>query len=318
MLRVTRYDATRKREWDDFVSLAKNGHFLFYRDYMDYHSQRFPDSSLMIHDQRGRLMGLLPATENDGVLLSHAGLTFGGVISGPGMKIAPMLDIFNCMCSELRERGIREVIYKVVPHMYHVLPAEEDLYALFRLGARLIRRDVSATIDRRARLPFSKGREWALKQAAKHDLSVEESFDFSGFMSIEEELLRTKYNARPTHTAAELQLLAGRFPRNIRLFVARKAGVMIAGVVIYETERVAHAQYIGSSEEGRAFGAVDLILKHLIDERYVEKDYFDFGISTEQGGRHLNVTLAENKQSYGARATVYDWYSLDLASAAEG
>ncbi|TKW76084.1 MAG: GNAT family N-acetyltransferase, partial [Bradyrhizobium icense] len=210
-----------------------------------------------------------------------------------------------------------EIVYKVVPQIYHEVPAEEDLYALFRHGARLIRRDVSATIDRRERLPFSKGRSWALKQGGKSALAVEPSTDFAGFMAVEEEMLRIRHNAKPTHNAAELALLAGRFPDNIRLFVVRRDEEMLAGVVIYETARVAHTQYIGTSEEGRRTGALDLIFQHLIHVRYADKDYFDFGISTENGGRHLNTGLMRNKESYGARATVFDWYALDSANPME-
>jgi hypothetical protein len=303
----------RRREWDDFVGAAKNGHFLFYRDYMDYHADRFPDASLMFYDERDRLIGLLPATAHDDILSSHAGLSFGGVISARSMKVELMLDLFATMCSWLRKRGIREIIYKPVPHIYHRVPAEEDLYALFRFGGRLIRRDVSATIDRDTRLPFSKGRIWALKQAARNELEVQQCLDFAAFMAIEEDLLHTRYDTRPTHTAAELTSLAGHFPDNIKLFAARRGADMLAGVVIYETARVAHTQYIGASDEGRKLGALDLILQHLIHDRYAGKDYFDFGISTEDDGRYLNAGLMKNKESYGARATVFDRYSLDLS-----
>jgi hypothetical protein len=307
------YIRERQREWDDFVRTAKNGHFLFYRDYMDYHADRFPDASLMFYDERDRLIGLLPATGRDGILSSHAGLSFGGVISARSMKVELMLDLFATMCAWLRERGMREIIYKPVPHIYHQVPAEEDLYALFRLGGRLIRRDVSATIDRHTRLPFSKGRTWALKQAARNELEVQQCLDFAEFMAIEEDLLHTRHNARPTHTAAELVSLASHFPDNIKLFAVHRGVRMLAGVVIYETALVAHTQYIGASDKGRKLGALDLIFQHLIHDRYVAKDYFDFGISNEDGGRYLNAGLMKNKESYGARATVFDWYSLDLS-----
>jgi hypothetical protein len=313
-VRVVAYAPEREREWDAFARVAKNGHFFFLRDYMDYHADRFPDASLMFYDERGRLLGLLPATGRDDALSSHAGLSFGGVISDHGMKTGLMLELFAAMCEHCRQRGFSSLAYKPVPHIYHTVPAEEDLYALFRCGARLIRRDVSATIDRHRRLPLSKGRTWALKQGVKSGLEVEPSSDFTAFMAIEEELLRTRHNARPTHNASELALLAGRFPDNIRLFVIRRGGDMLAGVVIYETARVAHTQYIGASDEGRRLGALDLIFQYLIHERYADKDYFDFGISSEEHGRHLNAGLMKNKESYGARATVFDWYSLDLKS----
>jgi hypothetical protein len=45
---------------------------------------------------------------------------------------------------------------------------------------------------------------------------------------------------------------------------------------------------------------------------YREKPYFDFGISTTEDGRNLNINLNRNKESYGARTTVYDFYELDV------
>jgi len=315
-IRIESYSEAHKRAWDSFVDAAKNGAFLFKRDYMNYHAERFPDASLMFFfDDSDELIAVLPATSSDGeILSSHAGLTFGGIVSGNAMKIASMLNVFDVMVTHARQAGFRQLIYKAVPHIYHRAPAEEDLYALFRHDARLVRRDVSATIDMRERLPFGKGRKWALKQAKKAGLEVGRSFDFATFMSIEEQLLDDKYGARPVHSVSEIELLASRFPDNIKLFAARSGEAMLAGVVIYENAEVAHAQYIGASEEGRRRCALDLIMDHLINDYYALKRYFDFGISTENGGRHLNNGLAENKQSYGARAVVYDFYELDLST----
>lgn len=310
---VAPYEPGRQREWDEFVGAAKNGVFLFRRDYMDYHADRFPDASLIFADEAGRTVALLPATRRDDALVSHAGLTFGGIIADTGMKLGPMLELFEAMVERLRADGVRQLVYKAVPHIYHRVPAEEDLYALFRHGARLFRRDVSSAIDARARLPFSKGRRYAAKLARKGGVEVRRSDDFETFMRIEERLLGEKYGARPVHTAAELRLLAGRFPENIRLFAAHRGAEMLAGVVVYAGELVAHAQYIAAGEEGKRAGALDLVLEHLINEEYADRRYFDFGISTEQGGRLLNAGLAENKQGFGARAVVYDFYELDLS-----
>ena len=312
-VKVVNYTVEHKKTWNDFVDAAKNGVFLFNRDYMDYHADRFPDASLLFLDEEGRLVGLLPATPGeDGVLSSHAGLTFGGVICGDSMKAGLMLEVFEAMLAHMRSNGFSRLIYKVVPHIYHRTPAEEDLYALFRNGANVFRRDLSATIEMRARLPFSKGRKWSIKQAMKHGVEVARSTDFDGFMAIEEQVLNDRHGTRPVHTAAELRMLAGRFPEQIKLFAATQAGEMVAGVVVYESAQVAHAQYIGATEPGKAVGAADLILNHLINEYYTHKKFFDFGISTEDNGRYLNSGLIDNKQGFGGRAIVYDFYELDL------
>lgn len=311
-IKVVRYDASWKTRWDAFVDRAKNGVFLFKRDYLEYHAVRFPDASLLFLDDSDRLIAILPATLDGEILSSHGGLTFGGIISDDGMKVALMLEVFDAMLADMRAGGVKQVIYKAIPHIYHRLPAEEDLYALFRNDARLYRRDVSSTIDMSQRVPLSKGRKWSIKQAIKAGIQVARSTDFETFMAIEERVLEARHGARPVHTASELRLLAERFPEEIKLFAAMRNGAMLAGVVIYESALVAHAQYIGANDEGRAAGAADLVISHLINDYYRDKKYFDFGISTEDGGRRLNAGLANNKQGFGGRAVVYDFYELNL------
>ncbi len=312
MLKVSDYNPAQAAEWDEFVGRSKNGLFLFRRGYMDYHADRFADASLMFSDDDGQLVAVLPASASGDVVTSHAGLTFGGVVSDERMKAALMLELFDALEAHLRARGFAKLVYKAVPHIYHLLPSEEDLYALFRKGARLFRRDISSTVDMRARLPFSKGRKYSVKQARKAGLRVAESRDFRRFMRMEEELLAAKYNVRPTHTADEMELLASRFPQEIKLFVSLGGDELMAGVVVYEYGGVAHAQYISATEEGKRTGALDLILDHLINDYYAGARYFDFGISTERGGQYLNEGLIENKQGFGGRAVVHDFYEWDL------
>jgi len=313
MVSVVRYQQEHKRLWDEFISESKNGVFLFQRDYMDYHADRFPDASLMFYGDDERLVGLLPATIRDTTISSHAGLTFGGVVSDNGMKASVMLEVFDAMRTYLIEQGLTRAVYKAVPHIYHRLPAEEDLYALYRHNAKLARRDISSAILLKDKLPFSKGRRWAIKQAQKNGLELKRSNDFRSFMAIEEQVLGEKHHLRPVHSAEEIQMLAGHFPDNIKLFSAYSGNSMLAGVVVYESDTVAHAQYIAANSEGKQKGALDLILDHLINDYYRHKNYFDFGISTEDDGRYLNPGLIENKQSFGARAIVHDFYEIDLA-----
>src|SRR5258708_25316160 len=107
-------------------------------------------------------------------------------------------------------------------------------------------------------------------------------------------------------------MLAGRFPHDIQLFSAYCDSEMLAGVVVYESDNVAHAQYIAANDHGKRTGALDLILDYLINDYYLDKKYFDFGISSEDDGRHLNPGLIVNKESFGARAIVYDFYQISL------
>ncbi|HEY7154025.1 MAG TPA: GNAT family N-acetyltransferase [Gemmataceae bacterium] len=311
MLRIVRYEPRWASPWDDFIGRAKNGHFLFRRGYMDYHADRFTDHSLLFFHEE-ELIALLPASVRNGVLTSHAGLTFGGVVSSERIRVALMLELFEQLKLYLRDQGIDHVVYKAVPHIYHRVPAEEDLYALFRVGARLVRRDISSTVRVSMRLEPAKGRKWSTRRARGNGLEIGRSHDFRTFMAIAEDNLLRKYNVRPTHTAAEMELLAGRFPDNIQLYTASRGGVMLGGVILYRSGWVDHAQYITSTEEGRDLFVLDAVFDVLLGKVCAETPYFDFGISTEEGGRRLNVGLCDNKESYGARAIAYDFYEFEI------
>jgi hypothetical protein len=198
-----------------------------------------------------------------------------------------------------------------VPHIYHGVPAEEDLFALARCGAALIRRDLSTAVRPDARIAYSKGRRHAVAKA-NAAIEVTESDAYGRFMEIETAALLARHGLRPVHTADELALLAGRFPKNIRLFAGALRGELVGGVVVYETPWVAHAQYIGATDDGRSAGVTDAIVDRLISDVYATKRFFDFGISTYDEGRMLNDGLARNKESFGGRTVVYDHYALDL------
>jgi hypothetical protein len=311
-MRLERYEPRLRSQWDAFVARAKNGVFLFDRGYVEYHADRFDDHSLLCFEE-DVLVGVMPASERDGVFTSHGGLTFGGFVVDERVRTAQMLRMFGALVGHLRSSGIRKLVYKAVPHIYHRIPAEEDLYALAIHGARLSRRDVAATLYMADRPPYTKGRKWAVNKAKKSALEIRRSERFAEFMRVEEENLSARHGVKPVHTAEEIALLAGRFPENIKLFEASAGGDLLAGIIVYESAAVAHAQYIASTPQGRDVCALDAVIDHLLTGEYASKRFFDFGISTEDAGRRLNAGLMDNKESYGARAVVYDFYELELA-----
>ena len=126
MFEIRRYTPRQADEWNQFVTESKNGTFLFDRHYMDYHSARFADHSLMIY-RRGRLYALLPGNVDGDTFYSHQGLTYGGLIMNGRTTASDVLEIVRLLNNQWRSEGIRQVIYKPVPWIYHQQPAEEDL-----------------------------------------------------------------------------------------------------------------------------------------------------------------------------------------------
>lgn len=312
MFEIKQYSADCKDEWNSFVGYSKNGTFLIDRNYMDYHSDRFEDCSLMIYNN-AELYALLPANISGSTLFSHQGLTYGGLITGSNATAAATVTLFTELNRYLAAKGIRKVIYRAIPWIYHSYPAEEDLYAIFRTcGISLLARDISTTITLTTPLKWKKLRTRGMKKAVRNGVIISESHDFGEFWQVLDENLSRKFGVHPVHSLSEITALAANFPHNIKLLTACKDGKVLAGTVVYLTSHTAHTQYISASPEGKAIGALDLMFHHLTADM-TDKGYrfLDFGKSTEDCGRFLNESLIYQKEGFGGRGVCYDTYQWE-------
>ncbi|TYZ27794.1 GNAT family N-acetyltransferase [Selenomonas caprae] len=285
---------------------------MFIREYMEYHSDRFADCSLIILNEKNNIVALLPASTKDGILTSHGGLTFGGFVVDSKMTVELMLEIFALVRGVIKGLGIKEIIYKCIPYIYNQYPAEEDRYALWRNDAQLFRRDVSTAVVLSTPYKYQKGRKWMVARGRKSNIDVHESQDFAAFMDLENRVLAEYHQAKAVHTAEEMKLLADRFPDNIHLWVGEREGELLAGALVFVNRNVVHTQYLANSPEGRELGALDRVIDHLLKEAYAGYKYFDFGTSNEEQGRVLNKGLIGQKEGFGARAVVHDFYRWNI------
>jgi hypothetical protein len=314
---VERYRDTDAEVWDAFVRASRNGTFQFLRGYMDYHRDRFADHSLLVRNPEGAFVAVLPAHAAGNRITSHGGLSFGGLVS-PEMKVPLFLRAFEALLIHLQNAGFATFDYKTVPHIYHRQPAEDDRYAMFLLGAALSRRDILSVVARDERIPYQTRRLRGIKKARGAGIALREEEDLAQYWQLLSAILAERFGAEPVHTLDEITFLRARFPQNIRLFTARSAEELLAGVVVYETDRVAHAQYIATSPAGREAAALDLLFDHLLNEVYQNHPYFDFGSSHEDAGRAINVGLIDQKEGFGARAITHDHYRIDLTTIRPG
>ena len=311
-MEIRRYRREDKELWNSFVSKARNATFLFDRNYMDYHADRFDDNSFMFY-HKGKLKAVLPANVAGDTLYSHQGLTYGGLLLDKKATVEDVLECFDSLNSWLRENGISKVVYKALPWIYQQYPSEEDLYALtWKCKAQLISRNIASTIVIDNKLKFAESRKSGIRKALSLNIEVGESNDVDGFWHVLEDNLGNRYNAKPVHTASEMKLLMSRFPNNIKLYVAKMNGEIVGGILIYVTPQVVHTQYISASVEGKKHGALDLLFDYIINKVYANCRYFDFGKSTEQGGAYLNEPLIFQKEGFGGRGVCYDWYQWEL------
>ncbi|HEX5687192.1 MAG TPA: GNAT family N-acetyltransferase [Ideonella sp.] len=304
--------------WNALVAASPNGTFLFDRRFMGYHADRFDDVSLMI-ERRGKLVAVLPAHRQGERVASHGGLSYGGLVLADTLGAQATWDLMQALQAHWREQGVRELLYKTMPSIYHRLPCEDDRYALLRCGAQLVRRDALSVIGPTpAHWPKKRRRAITLATRQREELGLsvragaapEAAEDWAVFWQLLDRELQARHDSRPVHDLDEIQLLANRFPDQISLRLARWSGRIVAGLVLFDTPTVCHLQYMAADEQGRRCAALDLLLERAIAGAQAQAKWFDFGHSNEDHGRALNAGLAFYKESFGASTVVHDHYLL--------
>ena len=117
-------------------------------------------------------------------------------------------------------KNIKKLLYKRVPSFYYTYSSDEDLYALFRNGAKISQCDMASTIYLPDRIKLSKGKKWGISRAKQAGIVVKKFDDLDFFIEKENETLKSRHNAKAVHTGTELKLLAERFSENIALYGA--------------------------------------------------------------------------------------------------
>lgn len=318
LLQARAYAAADEAGWQQLCRASHCASFLHQRAFLSYHGDRFVDRSLVLCEG-DRWLGVLPAAEHPtlaGTVESHPGITYGGFVHDGALRGERAIEAMRLAAAHYANLGYRFLRYKPLPHIYQRAPAQDDLYALFRLGARRVRCDLSACIDLTHPLPTSERRRRGAVKARKAGL------DYAGgaqhapaLWAVLVDNLRHRHGSRPVHDLAQILLLAARFPEHIAFNVARRDGEVIAGTVSFLIGAGVHLQYIASSEAGQALSALDGLIEGLIAQaRDTGARYFDFGTSNEDQGRVLNDGLYRFKCEFGAGGVAYETYELDLAA----
>lgn len=310
------FSKENSQEWDDFCAKADQSTFMHTRRFLSYHGERFIDRSLLVEED-GRLLGLFPAAEHPkqrDQIVSHPGITYGGVLHAGALRGARMIDAIGAICRHYRALNYHQLVYKAVPTFYQRRPAQDDLYALFRSGALRTRCDLSSTIDLGNRGALSERRRRSLKKALKAGVTISsEANCLPALWEVLTENLARKHGVAPVHSLGEITSLVERFPESIGCYCCVLGEEVLAGVIVFSTPMADHAQYIASSEKGYDVSALDAVFDHCIAKSCrLGKRWFDFGISTEASGTQLNEGLYGFKSEFGAGGFVHEFYEIKL------
>ena len=311
MISVVKYTDSHREEWDKFVESSINGTFLFFRDFMEYHKDRFDDFSLLFYKD-DKLISIIPGNHQENIFFSHQGLTYGGFIFLDSIKIETTIEIFTEFELFLKKYNFKKILFKCIPTIYHKKQIEYDLYCLFVKNYKLTRRDLSFAIDFHLPFNLSKDRRYRTNKSMKNDLEVAEEPEFEKFMSIVNQNLMSKYNLNAVHNFWELEKLHNSFKENIKLLLVKdKSNKIIAGSLIFIDNNFIHTQYLHADSFGKQLNALEFLIKYIF-ENNLNKRYLIFGTSTENGGKTLNYGLSKFKEGFGSKGFTHDFFEKKL------
>ena len=311
---VRRYQSADFLLWNAFISTAKNATFLFHRDFMEYHADRFEDYSLLVFEGQ-KLVSILPANRVGALVHSHQGLTYGGLVLDKNAKLYATIAIFKSVLKFLFENGVLKLSIKELPSIYCDTFSDEIRYLMHICKAKIKMKHNVSVIPLKKEIRISKSRKECINRGKKNNLTIVKEPKFDAFWN---ELLipnlKEKYNAVPVHTVAEITLLQSRFPKNIIHFNVYHNTELVCGTTVFVTEHVVKPQYISGNENNNELGSLDFLYDFLIHDFSKGKDYFDFGPSHENDGENIVTSINFWKESFGARSVVQDFYEVKTAN----
>jgi len=308
------YETKDYCNWNAFISKAKNATFLFHRDFMEYHQDRFQDYSLIVM-QGETMVCVLPANLVGDTIYSHQGLTYGGLVLLPDAKLYEVIYIFKALLTYLNNHAIAKFNLKKIPSIYCDTFSDEIDYLIHICkGITLMKHNVSV-IKLDADFKISKSRRECINRGKKRNLSVKEESNLETFWN---ELLipnlMIKYGSQPVHTLDEIMFLKSRFPNNIKHFNVYDADKLVCGTTVFITKRVVKPQYISGSENNNILGSIDFLYHYLITEVAKDKVFFDLGPSHENNGLSIMKNINFWKESFGALSLIQEFYEVETAN----
>ncbi len=305
------YEATDCKVWNVFIDKAKNATFLFNRDFMDYHKDRFDDFSLMVFENE-KLLAVLPANKVGNEVFSHQGLTYGGLIVQNSIGFAVVEIIFLQILDFLNNNSIATLHVKPVVSIYQKNASFEINYLLSLKGAELYRRDMNLAIDFSKTVKISKSKLKHYKREIGLGLSIKKENEFENFWNkVLIPRLKEKHQASPVHTLYEIQYLNSRFPDSIYQYNVYFDDEIIAGITIFNFGNVVKSQYGATTILGEKYRALDYLFINLIAHYKEKVAYFDMGTVNENAGKKINYGLLKQKEELGCSIYTLDFYKVN-------
>ena len=308
---VKRYCSDDFALWNDFISQATNATFLFDRNFMEYHADRFQDFSLLVFEE-DILQAVVPANCKDNQIFSHQGLTYGGFVFRNEFPIGQIEKVLSETFSFLQSQGFVKCEIKAMLPFYAPDFHAEIQQVLSDKQAKITAQKMNLAIDFRTEYSISKSKLKHYRRLQSEGLVVKKEADCTIFwQEVLEPLLLEKYQTKPLHSLAEINSLQSKFPNHIEQYNLYRDGKILAGITLFKTATVIKSQYGATTENGKKFRALDYLFLYLIDSFKADYDYFDMGTVDDNSELGYNEGLLNQKKELGC--SVYSQNIFQIA-----
>jgi len=311
LVKIVKYTSEYKDQWNAVIKQSMNGCFLHERDFMEYHSDRFEDHSLLFFEDEV-LTACFPAHVSNNVLYSHRGLTYAGLIAIA--KTESYSEYLQTLISYCNKENFYSLEIKLPPK-FHDPTFDVHFKELKNSGLEKTSESVDLFVDlTKEWLPSSKktagyrnGKFEGLELIKNDDLEI-----FWKDLLVPQ--LSQRHDAKPVHTLEEIQLLKSRFPDQILQYTVAMEGNKVAGITLFDFSSVLKIQYAAANATGFDNNAMDFLYLEIIKEaRDSKKQFVDLG-TVNNTDTSINEGLLRFKKQLGGQVTPVYTMKLDLHS----
>ncbi|NNT72792.1 GNAT family N-acetyltransferase [Flavobacterium sp. IMCC34852] len=309
---VRRYHSDDFLLWNAFVGTAQNATFLFHRDFMEYHSDRFQDYSLLVFEGE-KLISIVPANCVEDSVYSHNGLTYGGFVLNQTVGSDAFEMIYTAVIDFLKKEKKKLLVIKEMLPFYHQTETLDFGGFFIEKGAKITDKKMNLVIDFKSVYTISKSKKKHYRRLQSEGLVVKKEDNFDAFWDkVLTPLLAEKYHTKPLHTLSEITFLKHKFPQNIEQYNLYRDEEILAGITIFKTPKVVKSQYGATTENGKKHRALDYLFIHLIEGFSETFDYFDMGTVDDDSELGYNEGLLNQKKELGCGLYYQNIYQIAL------
>ncbi len=299
ILLIKKYQKDDLAQWNLFIENSLNGTFLLDREFMEYHSDRFTDHSLMIFDEN-ILICCIPAHEVDKKWFSHRGLTYGGLIFKEVKKGNEIVEVLNAITKYLKTNNFNSCEFNLSPPIYNDAH-DEILETLISNGFEITRTFDNMHVMLEDRSTVSSKKTAGYRNGTFSDLVFSTTASIEVFYNeVLVPSLKSRHAAAPVHTLKELEKLKENFSDEIIVHAVYQNNQMISGVLFFIKDNIVKSQYAASTQQGFKMRAMDfLYIESMQYFNTAGKKIMDYGTANNPDGSIISG-LKRFKKELGA------------------